>query len=181
MKIEFTLSKEDLLQFQLFMASKSEQIIKARKKSKWRVPIVYIVLGLALSFTNNMIFGIVFLAIAILWFFFYPGYQAKRYRKIYEKSVEENFINNAGKQSTLTFNDEYVETQNYQGESKLRIKEILRIDEVRDYCFVKFSSGVGLVIPLNQLPEKDSLIANLKKMAADNGIAYKTDMDWKWK
>ena len=181
MKIEFTLSKEDILQMQLFMASKSEQIIKTRKKSKWRVPIVYAVLGLILAVTTGKIFGIVFLAGGILWFFFYPGYLAKRYVKMYRKNIDENLSNRTGKSVELTFGNEYIESNDYAGESKLKITTIERIDEVRDYCFLKFDYGVGLVIPLNQLPEKDSFIEYLKNMATTNGIAYETNIEWKWK
>lgn len=182
MKIEFILSKEDLLQLQLFMASQSEQVIKSRKKSKWRVPIVYVVLGLVLTFTTDKLFGIVFSAIGILWFFFYPGYLAKRYVRVYKKSIEENYLNRMNKPPVeLTFNDEFIEEIDYQGESKLKIKEIVRIDEVRDYCFLKFTSGSWLVIPLNQLSDKDIFIDYLKNMAATNGIVYETNMEWKWK
>jgi hypothetical protein len=182
MKIEFTLNKEDLLQLQLFMASQSEQVIKARKKSKWRVPIVYAVLGLILAVTTDKVFGIAFLAGGVLWFFLYPGILAKRYVRIYKKSIEENYLNRLNKPPVvLTFNDEFIEEIDYQGESKLKIKEIVRIDEIRDYCFLKFSSGVGLVIPVSRLSEKGSFIEYLKNMAATHGIAYETNMDWKWR
>ena len=182
MKIEFTLNKEDLLQLQLFLASKSEQVMKSRNKSKWRVPIVYAVLGILLAVTSEMVFGVAFFAIGILWFFLYPGILAKRYVRIYTKSIEENYLNRLNKPPVaLTFNDEYIEEIDYQGESKLKIKEIVRIDEIRDYCFLKFSSGVGLVIPVSRLAEKDSFIEYLKNMAATHGIAYETNMEWKWK
>ena len=182
MKVEFIPGKEDLLQLQLFIASKSEQIIKTRKRSKWRVPISYAVLGLILAVTTDKVFGIIFLALGVLWFFFYPVYLTKWYVRIYKKNIEENFSNRKDNALfVLNFNDEYVETQSYMGEGKLRIKEILRIDEIRDYCFVKFTSGSSMVIPVCKLPEKDSFIEYLKKMAADNGIPYETDLEWKWK
>jgi hypothetical protein len=181
MKIEFKLSKEDILQLQLFMASQSEQIIKARKKSKWRVPIVYAVLGLLLAVTTDKVFGIAFFGIGILWFFFYPGFIAKRYVKMYTKNIDENLSNRVGKSVELTFGDEYIESNDYSGESKLKIATIERIDEVRNYCFLKFDYGVGLVIPLTQLSEKESFIEYLKNMAAAHGIAYETNMEWKWK
>lgn len=181
MKIEFILSKEDLLQLQLFMASNSKLVIKSLKKSRWRVPIVYVVLGLALVLTVDQTAGIVFLLLALFWFFFYPGFMAKRYVRIYKKSIEENQLNRTGKPIVLTFNDEYLESLDYQGESKLKIKEIVRIDEIHDYCFLKFTSGESLVIPVNKLVEKDIFIEYLKNMATTNGIAYETNMEWKWK
>ena len=181
MKIEFILSKEDLLQLQLFMASHSKQIIRSRKNLRWRIPILYAVLGLVLTITIDIVYGIVFLIGGLLWFFFYPGYLSKRYVRVYKKSIEENLKNRTGKPIVLSFNDEYVETQDYEGESKLKIKEIVRIDEIRDYCFLKFTSGSRLVIPLNQLTEKENIIEYLKKLATVNGITYETNTEWKWK
>ncbi len=181
MKIEFTLTKDDILQMQLFMASISEQVNKTRKKSKWRVPIVYAVLGILLAVTTDKVFGIVFLAVGVLWFFFYPGILAKRYEKIYRKNIDENLANRADKPVELTFGDEYIESKDYTGEAKLKISTIERVDEVRNYCFLKFDSGVGLVIPLNQIAERDSFIEYLKKMAADSAIPYAANLEWRWK
>lgn len=181
MKIKFTLSKEDLLQLQLFMASQSVQVLKSRKNSKWRVPIAYAVLGILLAVTTDKVFGVAFLAGGILWFFLYPGYLAKRYVKIYRKNIDENLANRAGKPVELTFGDAYIESKDYAGDSNLKISTIERIDEVLDYCFLKFDYGVGLVIPLSQIAEKESFLAYLKTMAATNGIAYETNLEWKWK
>lgn len=182
MTIEFTLKKNDLLQLQLFLASQSEQIISSRKKTKWRVPLVYAVLGILLAVTTDKDFGIAFLVVGVLWFFIYPDILTKRYVRIYKKNIEENFLNRLNKPPVvLTFNDEYIEEIDYQGESKLKIKEIVRIDEVRDYCFLKFSSGVGLVIPVSRLSDREGFVEYLKNMAAKNGIEFKVDMEWKWK
>jgi len=90
MKLEFSLTKDDMLQMQLFMASISEQVNKSRKKTKWRVPVAYAVLGVILAVTAEMVFGIIFFAFGILWFFFYPAILAKRYEKMYRKNVDEN-------------------------------------------------------------------------------------------
>jgi hypothetical protein len=87
MTIEFTLKKNDLLQLQLFLASQSEQIISSRKKSKWRVPIAYAVLGILLAVTTDKDFGIAFLTVGVLWFFIYPDILAKRYVRIYKKNI----------------------------------------------------------------------------------------------
>jgi len=181
MKLEFSLTKDDMLQMQLFMASISEQVNKSRKKTKWRVPVAYAVLGVILAVTAEMVFGIIFFAFGILWFFFYPAILAKRYEKIYRKNVDENLANRADKPVELTFGNEYIESKDYMGEAKLKISTIERVDEVRDYCFLKFDSGVGLVIPLNQISERNGFIAYIKTLAADNAIAYHTDLDWRWK
>lgn len=181
MTIEFTLKKDDILQMQLFMASLSEQIRKTRRKTHLRVPIVYIVLAILLMITTDWAVGSVFICVAVVWYFVYPPYNAKHYKKYYSKYIDENLAKRAGHPTEITFGDEYIAGTDYSGESKLKINTVERIDEVHDYCFLKFDSGVGMVIPLNQITERDSFIEYLKKMAANNNIPYETNMDWKWR
>jgi hypothetical protein len=181
MKLEFSLTKDDMLQMQLFMASISEQVKRNRKKSRLIVPVAYVVLGIIVIVSSDIVFGSVFIALGIVMYFLYPGILAKRYEKMYRKNVDENLANRADKPVELTFGDEYIESKDYTGEAKLKISTIERVDEVRDYCFLKFDSGVGLVIPLNQISERNGFIAYIKTLAADNAIAYHTDLDWRWK
>jgi hypothetical protein len=55
-----------------------------------------------------------------------------------------------------------------------------KIPHYRDYCFLKFNSGGGMVIPLHQLADSTVVIENIKTWAAAHQIPYHTDLDWKW-
>lgn len=181
MTIEFTLIKEDLLQLQLFMASISEQVRKARRKTHLLIPVIYMIFAAVLLITTDWFLGIVFISVGVVWYFVYPSYQAKQYKKVYSKHVDESQIKRTLQPTELTFEDEYITGKDYSGESKFKINIVERIDEVRDYCFLKLNSGSGLVIPVSRLSDREGFVEYLKNMAAKNGIEYKVDMEWKWK
>lgn len=52
-RLTYTLSKDDVLQLQLFMASISKQIKKTRKWRRWRIPILNTLLGVLLIVEIN--------------------------------------------------------------------------------------------------------------------------------
>jgi ABC-type multidrug transport system fused ATPase/permease subunit len=180
MHLTFTLSQEDILQMQLFMASLSEQVRKKRRMTHLRVPIIYILLAGVLMLTSDWVVGIVFVCIAVVWYFVYPSYQARHYRKYYSKFVAENLAKRTIQPTELSFGEEYVGCLDYSGDSKLRTDTIERMDEVRDYCFLKFNSGGGMVIPLGQWSDSAAVSGELKTWAAAHQIPYHTDLDWKW-
>jgi hypothetical protein len=131
--------------------------------------------------TSDFIFGSIFIALGITRYFLYPGIQAKRYVKFYAKHVDENLAKRTEQPTELTFEDEYITATDYSGESKLKINIIERIDEVRDYCFMKLNSGSAMVIPLSQLQNREDVISLLKNMASTHVIAYNTNKEWKWR
>ena len=120
MRIEYTLEKIDFLKYQLFAASKSERIIKSRKKSRIRVPIIYFILGLFLFALADLIFAIIFIGVGVAWYFLHPYFMKKRYVRHFEKYIDENYQNRFGKSVTLDFDGEYIITTDYLGESRLK-------------------------------------------------------------
>ena len=180
MKIEYTLNKEDILQMLLFMASLSEQIRRTRRNSHLWGTVNCFLLGMVIGRTDYWMLGVAFICIAVVWYFVCPSYMAKRYKKNYSKYVDENLTKRTEHPTELTFGDEYIAGTDYSGESNLKANIIERIDEVRDYCFMKLNSSSGIVIPLGQLPDREEVIGYLKDWAAVHSIPYHTDVDWKW-
>lgn len=181
MKIEYTIDRIDFLNFQLFAASKSERILKSRKRSRILVPLVYVFLGVSLLLFSDIIFALIFIIIGFIWYFIHPLYMRRRYVKHFEKYIDENLKNRYGKVITLIFEDEYITAIDYLGESKLRIKEITNISEIPCYCIIKFSSGESLIVPttkINNIHEFNDLI---KHIATNQQIDIIVDSNWKWK
>jgi hypothetical protein len=181
MRIEYTLEKIDFLKHQLFSASKSERIIKSRKNSRIRVPIIYCILGLSLFALADLIFAIIFIGVGVTWYFLHPYFMKKRYVRHFEKYIDENYQNRFGKSVTLDFDGEYIITTDYLGESRLKIKEIAEINEIKDYVFLKFSSGESLIIPKDRIENSNELNNILTKIISDLSINHNIDIDWQWK
>jgi len=180
MKIEYTLDRVDLLEYQLFAASKSERIIKSRKKSRIRLPVVYFILGFLLFLFADLIFSLIFFGTGVAWYLLHPYFMKNRYIRHFEKYIDENYQNRFGKLVTLDFEEEYIIATDYLGESKLKIKEITEINEIKDYIFLKLSSGESLIIPKNKINSLKELSSLLTKISSDLSINHNIDLNWKW-
>jgi len=181
MRIEYTLEKIDFLKYQLYAASKSERIIKSRKKSRIRLPIIYFILGLLLFVFADLIFALIFIGIGFAWYLLHPYFMKNRYIRHFEKYIDENFQNRFGKSVTLAFEGEYIIATDYLGESKLKIKEIAEINEIQDYTFLKFSSGESLIIPKDRIENINEFNSILTKIVSDLSINHNVDLNWQWK
>ncbi|MDD4993103.1 MAG: YcxB family protein [Paludibacter sp.] len=182
MRIEYVLDKEDFLQSQLFLASQSKQVTTSRRKSRLRVPVLYLILAFALFVIDENSVASVFIAIGGLWYIFSPVLYRKRYIRFVEKYIDEHFVNRLGKPESISIGDEYIEILDYQGETKVKVTEITEVTEVRDYYFLKMSSGSCIFIPAYKLPtqrkELGEVIVDLVETA---GVKQTVNLDWKWR
>jgi hypothetical protein len=181
MKISFTLDKNDFLTFQLYTSSKSKRIKKKRKLNKFIIPLNYFGLGMILYYIDSMVMAIIFFLIAILWFLLYPLYERKRYIKRYVKKIEENYRNKFGMVETLEFEDDLINSKDCLGEGKIFLSEAEELNEIRDYYFLKFSSGFSLTIPKKKMDNIEEMDKFMKDLVNRLNIKHNIDLNWKWK
>lgn len=65
-----------------------------------------------------------------------------------------SILKNRLKQVTISLGEEFIDTADYIGESKLRTREITEVNEISNYFFIKFSSGESLIIPKPVIQQK---------------------------
>ncbi|MBN1927908.1 MAG: YcxB family protein [Prolixibacteraceae bacterium] len=181
MRIEFTLKKDDFLTFQLFAASKSERIIKSRKNSRIRLPIVYFLLGLLLFVYADLVFALAFIGVGIIWYLLHPIFMKTRYIKHFKKYIDETYKNRFGKPVTLMFDGDYIITTDYLSDSKLKINEITEINEIKEYIYLMFSSGETLILPKERIGNLNELNNLLTSIASRLNINHTIDLNWQWK
>ncbi len=179
MNIEFTLSRADYIEFQLFAATKSEILKKTNKKARLRVPIIYMILGTMLLTLSDKMFAIIFYTVGILWFFFYPFFAKKRYAKHYEKFVDENFKNRFNTTIKINFIEDYesIECIDFEGESKTNTSKIEKIFEIKRFFYIKMHSGIHFIIPKYKIEHCDKLKEVLIKISKMKSIDYEANVD----
>jgi len=181
MKLEYALEKSDFVVFQLYTASKSERIKRKRFRIKIIFPLIYLVLGLFSLLINDIVLCIFFIIVGSAWYLFYPKYESNRYIKHYQSYIDENYKNRFGKSETIEFEDDAILSKDYTGESKLYLSEIEELNEINEYFFLKFNSGVSLIIPKNGILSSEPLDRYLKDLSSRLKIKHYIDLDWKWK
>lgn len=165
MKLEYSLSNDDFLEHQLYIASKSERIIKKRQRTRVMVPILYLALGI-FSFIqkDSYLMIIIFLTIAILWYVFYPIRSKKLHIKHYQNHVDDHYKNRINKSCEIEFNEAYIFGKESSGESKINIEEVESLIELKNRFFLKLKSGLSLIIPRTAIKNSDDFKNEIAKL-----------------
>ena len=181
MTIKYTLSENDYLQHQLFIASKSDHVKKQRRKSWGINSIAIIFLGIIFYQSGNAFLTYYFLGTGLLFICLFPFYLRWAYKRHYKKFIHESYHDRFGEAVTLRINDDFIDSSSKDGEAKIKISEIVQITETGSYYYLDLISGGTLMIPKLDLRNNNELQRALKVLSDKLKIAYLTELDWKWK
>lgn len=179
--IKLKLNKEDHVAYQLFIASQSERLIKKRKQTRFRLPIVYAVLALLMFYNEQVLYGSLILTFAILWYYYYPMFESNKYLKYYSSFVDENFKSKFDIETKLEFTEEEIRTFDDMGSSIIKNEQITEIDETLEYIFITHSSGMGIILPKNKIDNINEVEEWIDQLTIKNQISKNVDLDWAWK
>lgn len=180
MTLDYTLTQEDFLTYQLYTANHSERIQKKRKKARYIVPIIYLVCAYVMYLTGDGV-ATVFIALAIIWFLVYPTWTRYRYKKHYQSFVKEQFKNYDNRIVSLTIDDDFIYTKDEGSESKITLTEIQEISELPTLFLIKIKTAQSLVISKAGIDNSEKVKLKLESIAERYNTPYHKHLDWKWK
>ncbi|HEY0262049.1 MAG TPA: hypothetical protein VGB95_03425 [Chitinophagales bacterium] len=180
--VTFQLDENDFLTSLLFLASKSDQIKKIRQRNKIVIPLLYVGLGLLLGLWGSDIgFLVTFLVVGFLWFLLYPLWEKRRYVNHYKQYIQETYKERIGKNMTVEFNNEFVVARDSGSETKTLTTVLDEINEISSLIILRMKSGQTFILPKDKIMNVDSVIVELKDLAACLKIQYIVDEKWEWK
>ncbi|KAF2339784.1 hypothetical protein [Flavobacterium tistrianum] len=181
MELNYSLTENDYLQQQLFLASKSKLIKKQRKTARILVLVILIIIGILFLINKNMFLGYYFGGAGVVCFLFFPFYLKKYYYRIFKKYVTENFKNRIGVVSKIVFKEDTLEAfTEGMGSSVTNFSMFENISEIEDYVFITFKTNVNLIIPKEKIVDVEELRSKLKSIAKNLKIDFISELDWKW-
>lgn len=182
--IKFTLDETDYLTYQLFYASKSGDIKKARKRALNYM--VLFVIILVILFMNQVACGtlykLVVLIVVLIAVIIMPFRLKNTYKKLYLKHTRAVYKNDFGKTIELTFTAETIEAITVTGTSNTLVSQIVEINEIEKYWFLHLQTlGKAFIIPKEKLQNTDETGSAIKEIAKRFNIKYNLDLEWKWR
>ena len=181
MKIEYIIDENDFLRYHLYSASKSARINKTRKRNRIIIPVLYAIFAAIVFYWQAYTVAIAMFIAGILWFFFYPIYEKRRYFKHYMNFVRENYKNRLERIVTFEIDSDYIYSRDEWNDNKIQKSEIESITEIKDDIFVKLLTGHSIVLPKGAIGNIEELKSTLKELAFNLGISYTKDLNWEWK
>lgn len=176
MQYEYKLSEQDFLNFQLFTASKSENVHRKVRNNR-------IILSLAsfamcfLAYTKGSMGMSIYLGVtALLFFAFYPLYFKWRYKKNSTSHIQKNYSNQFGELASIEFKKTHLFLKNKTGEGKVKLSELENITETQAYYYIKLVSGNSLIIPKKEIEDVNSLEQHLKSLK----VKMSQELNWRF-
>jgi len=181
MKIEFTLTQNDLLTHQLFATSKSKRITKRRTQGKMFLLLLYMAIGIFIWERNGVVTGAAFLVVCLPLYFLYSAMERKQYVKHIGAFVEDQFKTRGEKKTTLNFSDQHIEMADGDNESIIPVTELEAAYETGSFYSLELKNGQSVLIPKTHTSDINDVGAELHQLADRLGIPYQEQLNWKWK
>ncbi len=178
MTIEYSLTNDDFLEHQLYEASKSKRIKSKRFKVRIINPIIFIIFGMFSYLSDNrLLFPLIMLVFAILWFFLYPIRAKKTHIKHYKNHIKDNYKNRINKLVKLEFNENYIHIYDDTSESKIKTSEIKSLIELKNHFFLKLNIDMSLIIPKKVIENINIFKENISELK----IPIIDEINWTFK
>lgn len=182
MELNYSLTEDDYLQQQLYLASKSKLIKKQRKTGRILVLMILLLIGFLFYEINNLPIVYYFGGASIFCFCFFPIYLKIYYKRFFRKYVKENFKNRIGVTSKLLFKEDVLEVFSKDiGSSELNFSGFENISEIKDYFFIALKTGLNIMIPKSEVENVEALRDELKMITEKKGISFISELEWEWK
>ena len=178
---EYSLSKDNYLNYFLYNANHSKIIVNNRKKSMLFLIIFMIIMLLYVNFKNfNYIQNIVLVPFYMLIFLLYKYYNKRKYINHFQKYIEEKLSERVGKNFYTEFQNDKILGKEGNSESLISYKDFNEIIEIEKYIFVKIFSTETLILP-KSINNFEKIKSNLKIISKEYNIPYNEELNWEFK
>ena len=167
MKIEFELTKQDYIKFNLYHIGHSDTIKRSIAKQRYIVPVIYCAIPfLLVRFTViPLLFWLLpFAVAAVIWVAFYPQYFKWRAARSISKMINEGKnVGMLGKRC-ISLTDVGIVDIGDLDESKTNWDLIESIGETEEYIYIYNSAVSAYIIPtraFSSIAEKEAFIRKL--------------------
>lgn len=181
MKFLVKVNIEEHLENQLYSVSSSPSIKKKRKRNIWIVPLFYLAFAITGYFSELYMMAGAFGLLAVLWYFFYPKYQAKKYYNHYRHYVNENYADQVDSEVSIELQENEILFIDAKAESKVKIDAVNYIVELPKIFLLNIGKGKNIVLPKKDLENNAHTVSNfIATLKTENKISFRDETNWAW-
>lgn len=181
MTLEYTLTEDDYLQHQLYVASRSKKI--KRNRIVGRLLLSGILLSISFYFfkKHNQFAFDYFLVLGILFLVLYPYLQRRHYKRAFRKFINGNYKARFNQPVKAIFSDDEVQITSIASETKYNLQALSQVIETGHHFYVGIKTGGHVIIPKSGINNLEELKNELTGLSQKLIINYTSDLNWKWK
>ncbi len=178
MKMNYEVNRESLLVYQLYFASQSRRIQRQRKLG-WFVVTIPCLILVPLYISSGYYAGAFVLGIiGLIWLAGYPFYSRWRYRRHYEKHIDEALKGMMNRKVSIELAAELLLEDEF-AKSQIKLEHIQSVVFIPGFVILMLQTGQGITLPRDQLGKDldtfvDDLLSRTRLELTDHS-------HWKWK
>ena len=160
MEINYNITEEAYLEFNLYHAKNSETLKKSVTIQRVLVPIIYLLLSVFLSYVLDMpilFLFIPFLIAGVLWAVFYPAYFHRHIRRNAQKLIREGKNEGILGKHTMIFTEEGFREISPTGEQTSSWAGIENVGEDASHFYLYNSGMSAYIVPKKDLHDIDGV------------------------
>ena len=176
MKYSYKIEKEDLLDFQLYTASKSEVLAKKRRNNRALLVAGSTVFSGYFFTSYQLAMGVYFAVMVVLLVLFYYKYFAWKQKLNYSRFIQANYSSRFGMEETLEIFMDKIHVKDNFGEGDVKTLEIDGVISIGSHFFINLASGTSIIIPKEKIDSEA-----MKKDLAKLKRPFLEELSWSWK
>lgn len=168
MKINYELTKDDYIQFNMNHISKSKTIKRTLFIERYIISIMFLIVPFMLkgrSEATTIFYYAPFILIFALWVIFFPKYFKYSVKRRLLKMLDSGKGSSMFGQQNLSITDYGIFEFDNMEKSKVTLKDVEKVEVTADHIYIYINSADAYIIPMRAfktLSEKNELIDLLK-------------------
>lgn len=174
MNINYDLTKEDYIEYNLHFISTSQSMKKSIFIQRYIISLIFLVSPfIAVKITNAPLtyWIVVFIVVYVLWVAFYVRFLKRSVKKRIEKLVAEGKNTNIFGNHSLTLTEEGIIETSSSGEAKTNWSAVEKVYDTEKYLYIYISSINAYIIPVRAFKSLDEKNEFLRKINDGMGKA----------
>lgn len=170
MKINYNLTEEDYINFNLYHVKNSKTAKKALNRQRFLSPVIFMISAYVISTFGGMPFLSLFISFfitSVLWVIFYPKYFygliTRNSKKMFKEGKNDGLLGD----HSLIMTDEGIVDASLNRESKVVWSGIESFKEDNDNLYLYVSSVSAYILPKRELHHVDELRDIIKSKVKD--------------
>lgn len=150
MKIEYDLTKEDFIEFNMYRILNSDKVRSSLFKQRYFISLDFLAVVFILSLIAGApwkLFLPILILIYLLWVTYYPRSFNNKAKRNIEKMIDERNDNSVFGKYTLTIDTEGIVEDSKSKKIKTKWSQVGKIIETDQYIFIKASDTDTFIIP----------------------------------
>lgn len=178
MKLQYSLTENDFLQYQLYTSSKN------KSRTKQILLLVVVVILINAYYCYRLItegnFSFLFLVWTAILLVLIPIYMRWRFINHFKNFIKKNYKERIGIVSEINFKENDVEISSPIASTNIYNDSFSEFIEIKDYYFLKLKTGEGLIVPKRILNNQEGFIQHLNFLKNKYQIPQETNLQWKY-